>query len=40
MENSNQLKKHWDYGYYRVKNGFIYYYDNDKNFERMKVINK
>ncbi len=34
------MKKHWDYGYYEIKNGLIYYYDNNKKFEKVKIVNK
>ena len=43
MEKENkimELKKHYDYGYYKIKNGLIYYYDNNKKFERVKIYNK
>ena len=33
------MKKHWDYGFYQIKGGFIYYYDDDKKLEKIKVYN-
>tara|TARA_Y100000114_G_C11760630_1_gene329400 strand:- start:2295 stop:2411 length:117 start_codon:yes stop_codon:yes gene_type:complete len=30
------LKKHWDYGYYEIRGCFIYYYDDNGEFERVK----
>ena len=33
------MKKHWDYGYYEIKNGLIYYYSDTGEFERVKIIN-
>jgi hypothetical protein len=33
------MKKHWDYGYYEIKNGLIYYYTETGKFERVKIIN-
>ena len=33
------MKKHWDYGYYEIKNGLIYYYSDTGEFGRVKIIN-
>ncbi len=33
------LKKHWDYGYYEIKGGLIYYYTETGEFERVKFYN-
>jgi len=34
-----KLFKHPDYGYYKIVNGLIYYYDDDKNLEKIKIYN-
>tara|TARA_R100000231_G_scaffold114224_1_gene84906 strand:- start:1269 stop:1409 length:141 start_codon:yes stop_codon:yes gene_type:complete len=34
------MKKHWDYGYYEIRGGLIYYYTETREFERVKIINR
>ena len=34
------MKKHWDYGYYEIRGGLIYYYTETGKFERTKIINR
>ena len=34
------MKKHWDYGYYEIRGGLIYYYTETGEFERIKIINR
>lgn len=34
------MRKHWDYGFYEIKNGLIYYYTDEGEFEKVKIINK
>ena len=34
------MKKHWDYGYYEIRGGLIYYYTDIGEFERVKIINR
>ena len=40
MQNEKNLKKCNDYGYYKILNGLIYYYDDNKKLEKVKILNK